>query len=101
MKAFLSWPGELSRQLAEAFNDWLPGALEGVDPFFSPDDIAKGKRWSTDLYETLDNIDHGILFITPENAFSNWVHYEAGALATNSKDSRVIPLLFQTNKPQD
>jgi hypothetical protein len=40
MKVFISWSGEQSKEIAEAFRNWLPGVLQAEKPYFSPDDIA-------------------------------------------------------------
>ncbi|MCK5605193.1 hypothetical protein KAR91_25100 [Candidatus Pacearchaeota archaeon] len=46
-KVFISWSGDLSRKLAQAVYDWLPGALQYVKPYFLPEDIEKGAKWDT------------------------------------------------------
>ena len=43
-QVFISWSGDLSRQLAEALYNWLPGVLQYVKPYFSPDDVEKGAK---------------------------------------------------------
>jgi hypothetical protein len=49
MKVFISWSGDSGKAVAEILYAWLPSALQAVKPFFSPDDIAKGARWSSEV----------------------------------------------------
>jgi hypothetical protein len=81
MKVFISWSGDLSHKLGEAFHKWLPGALQTVRPYFTPADVEKGARWSSEIAKELESADVGVLFITRENVNSAWLLYEAGALA--------------------
>lgn len=94
MKVFLSWSGELSRQLAEAIRDWLPGVLQLVSPYFTPADIDKGTRWSIDIAKELDSSQVGILCITRDNLHSDWILFEAGALSKSLESAHVCPVLF-------
>ena len=80
MKVFLSWSGKTSRQVAQAFHDWLPFVIQAVKPFISTGDIDKGKRWSDVLSSELTETAYGILIITPDNFDKPWIHFEAGAL---------------------
>jgi hypothetical protein len=48
MKVFISWSGELGKQIARAITEWLPSALQNVKPWFS-DDIEKGANWQNEL----------------------------------------------------
>ena len=93
MKVFLSWSGELSHAIAEAFLEWLPAVLQTVDPFLSSDSIDKGSRWGTELVDALESSGFGILFLTRENVQSPWVAFEAGALSRGFSSGRVCPVL--------
>jgi hypothetical protein len=94
MKVFLSWSGEMSRELAEALRDWLPSVLQSVKPFFTPSDIEKGARWSKDIAQELDASTVGIFCLTKENLTKPWIMFEAGALSKNLDVARVCPILF-------
>ncbi|MBD8473781.1 toll/interleukin-1 receptor domain-containing protein [Pseudomonas sp. CFBP 8770] len=94
MKIFLSWSGELSRELAEALRDWLPAVLQSVKPFFTPNDIEKGARWSKDIAQELETSSYGIFCLTKENLLKPWIMFEAGALSKRIDASRVCPVLF-------
>ncbi len=94
MKVFLSWSGPLSKELAEAFRKWLPSVLQAVRPYFSPDDIAKGARWSGEIAKNLEESKVGVFFVTADNAGSDWMMFEAGALSRSVEKGKVAPLLF-------
>lgn len=93
-KVFISWSGELSRQLAEAVREWLPGALQFVKPYFTPEDIEKGARWGSDIVNELESSDIGIVCLTHSNTDSPWILFEAGALSKSLEKSRVCGVLF-------
>ncbi|MBW8017081.1 MAG: toll/interleukin-1 receptor domain-containing protein [Planctomycetes bacterium] len=101
MKIFISWSGETSKQIAAALRDWLPTIIQAVDPFFSSDDIEKGKYWQGQITSKLDDTNFGILCMTSDNITSTWIHYEAGALAKSIDKSNVIPITFGGLKPTD
>ncbi len=94
MKIFISWSGSLSRQLGEAIRDWLPGVLQSTVPYFTPSDIEKGNRWSTDIAKELESSQIGILCVTRDNLHSDWILFEAGALSKSMDKSHVCPILF-------
>jgi hypothetical protein len=94
LKVFISWSGPQSKRLGEAIRDWLPGVLQLVTPYFTPSDIEKGVRWSTDISEELSNSQIGILCITQDNIHSDWILFEAGALSKSLEKSHVCPILF-------
>jgi hypothetical protein len=94
MRIFLSWSGPLSKAYAEAFRDFIALVIQAVDPYFSPDDIEKGSKWSTEISTALRESKVGVFFLTRENLNSEWLHYEAGAISNVIESSRVCPLLF-------
>lgn len=94
MKVFISWSGERSQALAQALRDWLPLVLHYVEPWLSEADIAAGERWAEAVAKELEASNFGIICVTRENVGSEWVLFEAGALAKSMQGSRVIPLLL-------
>ncbi|MDZ7826632.1 MAG: TIR domain-containing protein [Gammaproteobacteria bacterium] len=62
-------------------------------PYFTPDDIEKGSRWSNEIAKELEASDIGVLFITQDNLDSAWIMYEAGALSKKLEKSKVLPYL--------
>lgn len=97
MKVFISWSGPLSKKLGEAIRDWLPGVIQMVNPYFTPADIEKGGRWSSDIAKELSASEIGILCITRDNIHSDWILFEAGALSKSLEKSHVCPILFGIN----
>ncbi len=94
MKLFISWSGRVSEQAAQALREWLPNVIQSIEPFHSSEDIRKGQRWSAEIGNQLEGTSFGILCVTPSNAGSPWLNYEAGALSKNIGDAKVIPLVF-------
>jgi len=99
-KVFISWSGDLSKKLADAVQQWLPSVLQFVKPYFTPDDIEKGARWSSDITNELSASDLGIICLTKENLDKPWILFEAGALSKNFDKAHVCTLLFNV-KPTD
>lgn len=93
-KVFISWSGELSKQLAEAIRNWIPGVLQFAKPYFTPDDIEKGAKWVSDISRELESSDIGLLCLTPDNTDKPWILFEAGALSKNFDAAHVCTILF-------
>lgn len=94
MKVFISWSGDQSKRYAEAIRDWLPVVLQMVTPYFTPTDVEKGARWSTDIAKELDSSQVGIICVTRDNLHADWVLFEAGALSKSLDKAHVCPLIF-------
>lgn len=93
MKIFVSWSGETSKKIAESIREWLPTVLQTVKPYFTPSDIEKGTRWSSDIAKELDDSMAGIFCVTKENLNSQWLMFEAGAISKKVDQSLVCPIL--------
>ena len=94
MKVFISWSGELSRKLGEILRTWLPGTLQSVKPYFTPEDVEKGARWNTEIAKQLNESSIGIFCLTAESLNSSWLMFEAGALSKHIDRSHICPILF-------
>jgi TIR domain len=99
-KVFISWSGPLSQKLGEALHNWLPSTLQAVKAYFSPEDIEKGVKWSSEISGELGTSDIGIICLTRDNTEKPWILFEAGALSKRLEKSRVCPLLFDL-EPSD
>lgn len=93
-KIFISWSEDLSRDLAEVMSRSLPCALQFLETYFSHRDIPQGTRGEDEILTQLSSIHTGIICFTRENTQSQWIHFEAGALAKSVGKSRVFPILF-------
>lgn len=100
MKVFLSWSGELSLKVANAFRDWLPSVIQSILPYVSAEDIDKGSRWSSDIAKELEESTYGILCITKSNLNAPWINFEAGALSKTIEKSNVSPFLFNIKRSE-
>jgi TIR domain len=94
MRVFISWSGNLSRQLGEAFRNWLPSALQYVKPYFTPADIDKGARWASEIANELSASSVCVIILTRDNLASSWIMFEAGAISSALDRSKVCPIIF-------
>jgi len=100
MKIFISWSGEVGRVVAEILSTWLPSVIQAAKPFFSPDDVAKGARWSSEIGRELEACQIGIIVVTRESLTAPWIMFEAGALSKNVGKAKVVPILVDL-EPSD
>lgn len=94
MKVFISWSGDRSKAVAEALCDWIPRVIQSAEPWMSSD-VEKGVRWAEDIGKRLDEMDFGIICLTPENLEEPWILFEAGALSKKFDKARVCTYLYQ------
>lgn len=95
MKIFISWSGIRSKEIAEILRAWLRQTIQAVEPWVSLD-IEKGERWNEKIIKELEQTKFGIICLTSDNLTSEWLLFEAGALAKTS-DSNVCTFLFDLN----
>lgn len=96
-QVFISWSGDISRQIAEALREWLPDVFQDVRTWMSTE-IRAGAQWRSVLHNKLLTSKVGVLCLTRENFTAPWLLFEAGALAATQGE--VIPYLFRL-KPED
>ncbi len=92
MKIFLSWSGERSRAVAEAFSAWIIQVIPAVDPWMLSA-AERGVRWSHELSSQLEQSKVGIVCLTRENLLENWLHFEIGALS-RTRDATICAFLL-------
>ena len=97
MKVFISFSGEMSRDIALIFSKWLPKVLQFVKPYYS-EDMDKGIKWFNDIINGLKDSKIGIIILTPDNLNSKWIMFEAGAISNAVGKSLVCPILFKIKK---
>lgn len=94
MKVFISWSGETSKKVALLLREWLPMAINAIEPYVSAKDIDKGSAWFSDIAGELKESEYGIVCLSKENLSSEWIHYEAGAIATKFDEGRTTAFLI-------
>jgi hypothetical protein len=94
MEVFISWSGQLSKDIGEVFRKWIPGVLQVVKPYFTPEDVEKGTRWTSEISKELERSQIGIMILTRDNLGSSWLMFEAGALSKQMDKAHICPVLF-------
>lgn len=97
-KIFISWSGEYSKKIAIALKTALENYVfinTDCQCFVSDLDIAAGSDWWNKIKAELRQCYYGIICITKENVKAPWIHFEAGALISNSVHT--IPLVINCN----
>ncbi len=93
MEIFISWSGQKSGAVATALHKWLPKVVNAFRPWLSAADIDKGARWNAEVSAKLATVKAGIFCLTPDNLSSQWLLFEAGALAKTLEKTFVCTLL--------
>jgi TIR domain len=93
MEIFISWSGTLSLKIATNLRDWLQDVLPGIEVFVSAEDVDKGAAWFPAIRGHLAKSEVGVVCLTRGNIASNWLHYEAGALARGLERDRICCFL--------
>jgi hypothetical protein len=93
MNLFLSWSGPRSKEFAIFMKDWLDSVFPNLKLFMSQD-IEKGVGWLSEITDALQKSDMGIFLVTSGNINSQWINFEAGAIAKNKQSSNVFVLII-------
>jgi hypothetical protein len=98
MKIFLSWSGNQSHLLAQAFKDWLPEVIQSLKPFLSSKDISAGVQWFPKLKAELETADFGIVCLTKTNLKAEYIMLESGAMAMRVDAAKLVPVLCDVSE---
>lgn len=99
MKIFISWSGNKSKLIAESLREWLEQVIQSTEPWISTS-IGKGKKWSKEISDKLEESKVGIICLTRENLNAPWILFEAGAISKSS-DSYVCTFLTDISSPTE
>jgi TIR domain len=98
MHLFISWSGGRSHRLAGAMKAWLESHFPDEITAFVSSEIEKGRQWFPAVESQLRKADAGLVCLTPESLKSDWVAFEAGALATavalHKREARIFTYLL-------
>lgn len=101
INTFLSWSLPRSQAVAKALRKWLRAIVQRCTPWMSEQDIDTGKRWRTEIAETLKSAQIGVVCITPENYDRPWLNFEAGAISRQVGDATRVCCYFFGMKTTD
>ena len=79
--------------MAQILYKYLPKIIDGVKPWISDEDIAKGNVWFDQIQKSLERHNVGIICLMRENCVAPWVLFETGALSKAFGRSKVYPFL--------
>lgn len=94
MRVLLSWSGDVSRAAGSILRTYLPNALHPIKFWMSTEDMRAGLEWSSEISGALAETDAAVLCLTPDNLYSPWILFEAGAVSHAVGRGRVIPYLY-------
>lgn len=98
MRVFLSWSGNRSKLVAEAFKVFLETVIQATKPWISTG-IPKGMKWDPEIDGKLKESKVGIICLTSDNLSEPWLLFEAGAIS-NTPDTRVCTFLLDIASEQ-
>ena len=93
MRVFISWSGQRSQALGNALRSWLPQVIPGIS-FFHSEEIPKVRNWHVEIIKALRGCSIGIFCITPESLRSQWMLFEAGALAQHGDQPTLLTYIL-------
>lgn len=95
-RVFISWSGDLSKEIALLVADQIEDMFDVVKPWVSDKNIALGQKNIGVIFDELQNATAGIFLLTRQTQSAPWINFEAGALSMTSDNGEraVIPVLI-------
>src|ERR1700733_7232802 len=97
MKVFISWSGELSKQIARPITEWPPSALQKVKPWFS-EEIEKGANWQNELSSQLKDTKFSIIILTSEALKSDGLCSRLGLPRMQLEELMLVLFYLELNR---
>jgi hypothetical protein len=98
---FISWSGEATRPLSQAFKLFFERVLAGhATVWTSSSDLVAGDRFNESIAGNLIKADVGVLLITRQNMRAPWILFESGALAHKEINRGAIPILVDLERSE-
>jgi hypothetical protein len=94
---FISWSGEPSGRVAEAFDTWIKKVVPGTTTWLSRKDIESGASSREEIATNLRSCRHGVSFVTSKTEDAAWINFEAGALFNSLADQKRVHVVLLDN----
>lgn len=88
-KIFISWTGNLGKEIAEFLHGNLLSYRE-LEPWISSQDIGLGEPWFQETEEALATSEYGIVCLTPGASKRPWINFEIGWLYGKLRQCQLI-----------
>jgi hypothetical protein len=98
MKIYFSWAGATSYRVALSLRELINAIFPRLELWVPDADIQDGARWSSDLFQYLDQSVIGVICLDPSNSLNRWLQFEAGAIAKSLPPEKIRVLRFGLNQ---
>jgi len=98
MKVFVTWSGDLGREVADAIRDLWPDVISDLDVAMSLSQREFSVARFAASAEALPACCAAVIIVTRESQESPWLQFEAGTLATSITAAKTTLLLLDLNK---
>lgn len=90
-RVFVSWTGELGKEIAECLSEERIGMLSfaGLEPWLSGN-ITTGASWFQETQEALESAKYGVICLMPGSSKRPWINFEAGFLFGRLRNCKLV-----------
>jgi SAM-dependent methyltransferase len=90
-KVFVSWTGELGKEIAECLSEEKIGMLSfaRLEPWLS-ENITKGASWFQETQAALESAKYGVVCLMPGSSKRPWINFEVGFLFGRLRNCKLV-----------
>ena len=90
-RVFISWTGELGKEIAECLSEDKVGMLSfaQLEPWISGK-ITKGSSWFQETQEALESAKYGVVCLMPGSSRRPWINFEVGFLFGKLRNCKLV-----------